>query len=442
MSDLDTLLEKGLQTLQEKVHNLFAEQRKSVEDSLAEVKKAGAVSAETEEKLNKLGAVFDRLDELKKKQSSQDDIVNQLKELLGGIESELARGRDSKKSAIHLPGRESEEYKSSINSWCRASYYGSGVTGTNALNEEQKGILDKAANELKQLQLVPEQNGGFLAPLEFVREILRDVLERTEIRQLVRVRQTMLRGIQVPRQTGRGGARWVSENGTKADTGNPTYGMDEIPTHEIYALLDISNWMAEDAIFDMENEIRTDASDQFALEEGRVMILGNGVGQPEGLLNHTAGVDVIKTGSADSIADADGQGDGLIRAFYELKTFYARNARWLMNRRTIGAVRRLKTEDGQYLWQPGLATDRPSTILDAPYSEVPDMPDVAAGSIPIMLGDWYRAYTLVDRLAMEFLRDIYTQAPNGNVRYIFRKRIGGKVMMPEAYLKVQVGTNP
>ena len=108
------------------------------------------------------------------------------------------------------------------------------------------------------------------------------------------------------------------------------------------------------------------------------------------------------------------------------------SAVWMMNRSTIGQIRRLKDGDGEYLWAPGLAGGVPNTINGAPYVEAADMPDVGASAKPVAFGDFRRGYVIVDRIAMEMLRDPYTQATSGAVRMIFRRRVGGQVVLPEA----------
>jgi HK97 family phage major capsid protein len=73
-------------------------------------------------------------------------------------------------------------------------------------------------------------------------------------------------------------------------------------------------------------------------------------------------------------------------------------------------VRKLKDNNKQYIWMPGLQNGAPNTIDGDPYVEVPDMPNEGAGNTPIVYGDFRRAYTWVDRISMEMLRDPYTQA--------------------------------
>jgi HK97 family phage major capsid protein len=93
------------------------------------------------------------------------------------------------------------------------------------------------------------------------------------------------------------------------------------------------------------------------------------------------------------------------------------------------------------LWMPGLASGVTNTINGASYVEMPDMPSIGAGTYPVAFGDWARAYTLVDRISMEFLRDPYTQATSGNVRFIFRRRQGGQVTLAEAINKLKISAS-
>jgi len=86
---------------------------------------------------------------------------------------------------------------------------------------------------------------------------------------------------------------------------------------------------------------------------------------------------------------------------------------------------------------PGIAQGRPNTIDGDPYLEFPDMPSEGAGTYPITYGDFRRGYTMVDRIAMEMLRDPYSQATGGKVRFIFRRRTGGKVTLGEAFRKLK-----
>jgi HK97 family phage major capsid protein len=119
---------------------------------------------------------------------------------------------------------------------------------------------------------------------------------------------------------------------------------------------------------------------------------------------------------------------------HAIKTEYGRNAIFAFNRTTLGAIRKLKDTAGQYIFQPGMSgiAGVPNTILGYPYVEMPDMADVASSAKCIVFGDFRAAYTIVDRIQLSILRDPFTQATSGNVRYVARKRVGGQVVLPEA----------
>jgi HK97 family phage major capsid protein len=154
----------------------------------------------------------------------------------------------------------------------------------------------------------------------------------------------------------------------------------------------------------------------------------------EGILTNTAIANDV-SGSASAIT-----ADGVLTISYNLKTAYAKNAAYILNRKTIGSVRKLKDSYGQYLWMPGLAQGVPNMINSSTYFEMPDMPNEGANVYPIAYGDWKRSYVIVDRIAMTFLRDPYTQGASGNVRMWFRRRVGGQVVLAEAIRLLKCST--
>ena len=291
-------------------------------------------------------------------------------------------------------------------------------------------------DELKVLTVSDDTTGGYLSVPDYVREVIKGETEFSPIRAVARVRPTSNRAVQMPKRTGQFAAVWTGETETRTETTGLTYGLEEIPTHEAYALVDISQQDLEDPEVSLESELQMEFSEQFALAEGAAFVSGNGVKRPAGFMDD-GNVSSDNSGSATTIADTNGQANGLIDLFHNLKTAYARNGTWLLNRKTLGAIRKMKDGQNNYVWVPGLAALRPSTILDAPYLEVPDMADEAANAFPIAFGDWRRAYLIIDRIQMSVLRDPFTQATSGTVRFIARRRVGGQVVLAEAIRKLK-----
>ena len=320
--------------------------------------------------------------------------------------------------------------KVDVNQWARAVVDAHTKGVVNLTQDQQKALID-VANEYKSLSVSNDTTGGYLAPSEYVREIIKTVTEISPARQLARVRTTGAKSILLPKRTGQFAAVWVAEQGTRAETTGLNWGMLEIFTHEMYALIDISEQNLEDSAFNLASEINFEATEQFAVAEGAAFVSGTGIGKPEGFMVNS-GVSSVNSGSAALIT-----ADSLFSAKHTLKTAYTRSANWVLNRTTLGAVRKLKDGNGDYLWQSGLASGKPNTLDGDPYVEVPDMPSEGANTYPIAYGDFQRAYTLVDRVAMSMLRDPYTQATSGNIRFLFRRRLGGMVTQPEAIVKIK-----
>ncbi|AVX04333.1 hypothetical protein MXMO3_01808 [Maritalea myrionectae] len=403
----------------------FEEFKQANDDRLSQIEKIGTADILSEEKTERINAVLDKFEDVNQKATMAEKNAKALKELQENF--------DALETAIkRSPTGNTETKQDRVNDWARA-VVAHHIIGAANLSENQRKAIEDVEQEWKALNVGTSSAGGHLAPAEFVREIIKAETLLSPVRSLARVRQTANRSVEIPKRTGQFAAQWVAEHGSKSETTGLTYGLEEVPTHEFYALIDISNQMLEDSAFNMQAEISEESSEQFSVAEGTAFVTGDGIGKPEGFMTNS-NVGETNQGEAADLTD----GDGLLELKHAIKTAYARNASWVMNRTTIGKVRRLKDGSGNYLWIPGVAQGAPNTIDGDPYVEMPDMPDVGAGLYPIAYGDFRRAYTWVDRVTMEMLRDPYTQATSGNVRFIMRKRVGGQVVLPEAIQKLKI----
>lgn len=69
------------------------------------------------------------------------------------------------------------------------------------------------------------------------------------------------------------------------------------------------------------------------------------------------------------------------------------------------------------------------------------MPSEGAGLFPIALGDFDSAYRIYDRVGMSILRDPYSLATTGKVRFHARRRVGAGLTKIEALRKVKCATS-
>ena len=389
----------------------FAEFKKVNDERLENIEK-GESTAYNDEKLANLEAKLASFEDVNQKLTIAEQNAEQIKEQVSKIETMVTRPDSGFES------KQVDDYLNAFDSYCR------------------KGLDGLQPDEKKALTVSNDSTGGYLAPPEYVRELLKTITEISPIRSIARVRSTGARSIQIPKRDGQFSAQWVSESGTRSETTGYTVGLEELPAHEMYALVDISEQDLEDTVFDLEAEMQSEFAEQFAKAEGNAFVVGDAVGKPHGFMDHS-GVGHVVSGSASAVT-----ADGLISLVHNIKSDYTRNGTFVFNRATLASIRKLKDTAGQYVFQTGmmLGGNMVNTILGHPYVEATDMPSEGSNTFPVAFGDFRRAYMIVDRVNLAVLRDPFTQATTGNVRYIARKRVGGQVVQKEAINKLKCST--
>lgn len=297
----------------------------------------------------------------------------------------------------------------------------------------RRGVEAMDDIERKSLSLSGDTNGGYLATAEFSREIIKNLVQFSPVRDAARVGNMRTTELLIPVRTGAPTAYWVSETETRTGT-QAAYGQKRIVAREMACYVDVSQQLLEDSEFDMQTEVSADLAEEFGRLEGLAFVSGDGVGKPLGFMSDT-NITSVNSGSALIIT-----ADGLITTLYDLPAFYRNKATWMMNGTTLASCRKLKDGTGQYIWQPGIAAGQPETILGRPVVEAPDMPSEGAGLYPIAVGDFNQAYRIYDRVGMSILRDPFTQATSGLVRFHARRRVDGAVVKAEALRKVKCST--
>ena len=389
----------------------FAEFKKVNDQRLDSIEK-GESTAYVDEKLAKMEAKMDSYEDINQKLTTAEANAENIKSQIEKLETVVKRPNSG------FDTKQVDEYMGAFDVYCR------------------KGLEGLDAMERKALTVSNDSTGGYLAPPEYVRELLKTVTEISPIRSIARIRSTGARSIQVPKRTGQFAAQWVSESGTRSETTGWNVGLEEIPAHEQYALVDISEQDLEDSVFNLEAEMQSEFSEQFAKAEGAAFVSGDMVGKPEGFMTN-GNVSSVNSGDADEIT-----ADGLISLVHNIKSAYSSNGTFVFNRTTLAKIRKLKDTAGQYVFQAGMSLQGgvTNTILGHSYVEATDMPSEGANTFPVAFGDFRRGYMIVDRVNLAVLRDPFTQATTGNVRYIARKRVGGQVVQKEAINKLKCST--
>lgn len=319
------------------------------------------------------------------------------------------------------------------------------MLGTEQKSETQERFGDflrsgEMAVEGKSLDNASGGAGGLAIPREIDEVIDRTLTAISPIRRIANVVQVGSSNYRKLLTSGGTPSGWVGLEALRPETATPTFTEIVPASGELYANPAASQHMLDDAIFDVEAWLANEIATEFARAEGAAFIKGTGNNQPLGFLSspNAATADgarpvgtlqFLSTGVAGAFPASNPQ-DKLVDLVQSLRQPYRQGAVFVMNSSTAALVRKMKTTDGAFVWQPGLVAGQPATLLGYPVVEAEDMPDVAAGSLSIAFGNFKAGYIITERAETSILRDPYSKKPY--VYFYATKRVGGQVVNSEA----------
>jgi HK97 family phage major capsid protein len=116
----------------------------------------------------------------------------------------------------------------------------------------------------------------------------------------------------------------------------------------------------------------------------------------------------------------------MMDVFHSLRSVYRNSAVWILNDSTVKALRKIKDGNNNYIWQPSVVTaGAPDMILNRPYKTSIYAPELAAGNVPILFGD-FSYYWIAERQGRSFKRLSELYAANGQIGFLASERIDGR----------------
>ncbi|MCG2575194.1 phage major capsid protein [Acinetobacter sp. ME22] len=358
------------------------------------------------------------LDGIKAEKGKLSEQVDKINEKLGDLDKlkdELEKELKAAKRPGATKGKEADEHKTAFYQFMR------------------KGTEDGLAElEKKAVNVGTDSEGGYAVPEELDKTLLELLKDENPMRRICSQMTVGTDKYKKLVNLGGAGSGWVGETDTRPATGTSTLAQLEAYMGEIYANPQVTQTALDDVFFDVENWISTEVAQEFAEKEGNAFLLGNGTNKPKGILAYSFSTDADKDRAfgtlqnVNSGTSADFDSDGLLNLIYATRKAYRNGALFMMTNLTQAKVRKFKDSEGNYLWQPGLQLGQPSTLLGYGIEENEDMPEVAADVMPVLFGNFKRAYLIVDRMGTRVLRDPYTNKPY--VGFYTTKRTGGMLL--------------
>jgi HK97 family phage major capsid protein len=356
--------------------------------------------------------------------------VDGVKEDFGRLQErlEVLEARKSSPGKAAASTSEDREHVKLFTDWIRAPK-----------NSETNRKLSEFEAHRKSASIATPASGGYAVPEEIGRDIAQMQLKFSPVRNLVRISRASTSDMKrLVDLTGAEGG-WRSESGSVTETNTPILREIAPTGGELYAYPKTTNWLLEDALFDVRAWLTESASKRFAQLEGKAVISGDGSNKPTGMLNTSpvttadfasplraaAAYQYISCVSQTSPATAEVHGDALIDLVYSLNSAYRAGASFAMNSTTAGAVRKLKDSQGRYLWTDSLAAGQPALLLGYPVATWEDLDDIGTNKYPIAFGNFMEGYELIDRSDLKITLDEVTTP--GQTKFYMRKRVYGHV---------------
>ncbi|GLR47443.1 phage major capsid protein [Sphingomonas astaxanthinifaciens] len=263
--------------------------------------------------------------------------------------------------------------------------------------------------------------GGLAIPREIDEVIDRTLVAISPIRRICNVVKVGSSNYRKLITNGGTPSGWVGFEALRPETATPSFTEIVPATGELYANPAASQHMLDDAKFDVEAWLANEIATEFARAEGMAFVKGTGTNQPLGFLSSPNAVtadgarpigtlQTIGTGVLGGFPASNPQ-DKLVDLVQSLRQPYRQGAVFVMNSATAAVVRKMKTTDGAFIWQPGMVAGQPSTLLGYPVVEAEDMPDIASSSLSIAFGNFKAGYIITERAETSILRDPYSKKP-------------------------------
>ena len=357
--------------------------------------------AEMEQKIKDYGAEIERMEQM------------------AAMDAQLSKPTSAPLTAKPLngdkpkSGRASDEYKAAM---------------LNALRTNFRQVSDVLSEGV-------DANGGYLVPEEYDSRLIDTLTEENIMRKLGHTITTSGEH-KINIAATKPAAAWIDEGGALS-FGDTTFAQINLDAHKLHVAVKVTEELLYDNAFGLESYIIEQFGKALSNAEEDAFLNGDGKGKPLGIFAETGGGTVGVTAASATAITAD----EIINLVYSLKRPYRKNAKFIMNDQTIAALRKLKDNNGAYLWQPSLQAGKVDRLFGYEVYTSPYVPTITAGKPVIAFGD-FSYYNIGDRGTRSFaeLKELY--AGNGMVGFVAKERVDGKLILPEAVqiLKMKAGS--
>ncbi len=281
-----------------------------------------------------------------------------------------------------------------------------------------------------------QMEGGILLPTLLSLEVLENIHQHSLMRSLASVISIGRAQYELLVEEKPGNFLWDSgENKEKYKDDeffSPKIKKLIFPVHKILSRQHISQDLIDDSSFDIGAWLVGKITNTIMKGENKAFLLGGEPNSPKGITSYELSEEPIHgklwVASVEGNDLPEDLSAFLMDLVYSLETQYLSKASWILSREIFSKVRSLKDKNGSFLWQPFSLENRTTTFLGYPVFLSDDLPSLSGDAekkIPILFGDFYEAYQIVDRQDISVIRDPYSAKPD--LELDISKRVGGGI---------------
>ncbi len=296
----------------------------------------------------------------------------------------------------------------------------SAVVRPNATPEYRAAFARYMAGDVEAraaLQVGTDSEGGYTVADTFLTTLLESMREFGVIANLATHYRTSTNGqVKVPTVATYGTAALTAEEAAFTQS-EDTFGEITMDAFKYGRMVKISDELVTDSAFDIMGKVAELAGLSLAIATGTAYATGVGTTDPRGLF--VAAANGKTAASATAIT-----ADELIDLYHSVLSPYRKRSTWIMKDSTAVLVRKLKSSDNQYLWQPGLQAGQPDVLFGRPVEIDPNAPAATTGLKSVLFGDvskyWIRD---VEGTTVKVLDQLY--AATGQIGFRIHIRTDG-----------------
>ena len=272
--------------------------------------------------------------------------------------------------------------------------------------------------EIRELQAGVAEKGGYtIAPQYLVKEIIKELDASVEIRKRARIIPAMngFASIGIPTlDSDMNDLEWTSEIGEVQEDKNMAFGKREMKPNQLTKLVLMSKRLIQQSNIDAPELVKDRIVYKLGATLEHTYLYGNGNDKPLGIFAQTSDNSAAIPTDRDlavGTAAAPISYDGLVDAVSGLKGGYQSGAVWMINKKAVAALRKLKDKQDRPIWQESLIAGQPSLLLGIPVVQNDFIEDKLEATKYFGVLANLNHYWIMDSLSMELqvLHELYSK---------------------------------